>query len=497
MLRSLYAKLAFVLLGLFFLIGTAFIIISVFATEQYQQEVNQKLNREIARLIVSEKIIMQDNQVNQDALKNIFHMLMVINPSIEIYLLDRTGNILAFSADPGRVKRKRIDLNPVKQMINGQVTLPFLGDDPRDADGKKVFSAAPIGAGNKPEGYLYVILGGETYDSIIQKIQGSYILQLGVRVMVISLIVASAAGLIIFAFLTRRLKRLAHVMDKYTSGMPVDELQFPVSSHAGSHDEIDRLGFTFKKMTEKINSQMETLEKSDVMRRDLVANVSHDLRTPLATMRGYMETLLLKDDSLSGEERRNYLEIAISHCERLSQLISDLFELAKLEADDRVVHSEPFSLSELVQDVVQKFRLTAQQGNIDIATNIGEELPFTYADIAMIERVLENLLDNALRYTPAGGSVSIVLTNHDKDTITVQVIDTGCGIPENDLPLIFDRFYQTDKSRKTKSSHSGLGLAVTKKILELHGTFIKVKSFQNSGTTFTFELPVFKGENSR
>ena len=151
-------------------------------------------------------------------------------------------------------------------------------------------------------------------------------------------------------------------------------------------------------------------------------------------------------------------------------------------------------MSELVQDVLQKFELTAQKRHINIVTNIGQELPFANADIAMIERVLENLLDNALRYTPDEGSVSIVLTNHDKDCITVQISDTGCGIPENELPRIFDRFYQTDKSRKGKSYHSGLGLAVTKKILEIHGTDIEVQSSLNSGTAFTFTLPVYKGD---
>jgi signal transduction histidine kinase len=379
-------------------------------------------------------------------------------------------------------------------MISGQAALPLLGDDPRDPDGQKVFTAAPIKPDNRLEGYLYVILGGETYDSIIQKIQGSYILQLSIQVITISLIVALIAGLIIFAFLTRRLKRLATVMDRYQSGMPLEGLHLPVSSHESLHDEIDKLGLTFKNMTERINMQMERLEQSDAMRRELVANVSHDLRTPLATMRGYIETLLLKDESLSGEERRNYLKIAISHCERLSTLIADLFELAKLEAHDKMIHAEPFSLSELVQDVLQKFELTAQERHIKIMTNIGQELPFVHADIAMIERVLENLLDNALRYTPEAGSVNIELINHDADSITVEISDTGCGIPENELPNIFDRFYTTDRSRKGKVSHSGLGLAVTKKILELHGTSVQVKSDQNSGTTFTFNLPVYKSD---
>lgn len=489
MLRSLYSKLALVLLGLFFLIGISFVIISVFITEKYQQEVNQKLNRGLAGLIVSEKIILQDKRIDQEALKEIFHMLMVINPSIEIYLLDPEGNILAFSAEPGKVMRKRVDLAPVITLIDGNPVLPLLGDDPRDTGGKKVFTAATIAPRGKLEGYLYVILGGERYDSIIQMIQGSYILRLSIWVVTISLLVALAAGLLIFAFLTRRLKRLTAVMDGFAGGTPPDKLDIPQSSHEQSADEIDRLGATFRQMTERISQQMEKLERSDSMRRELVANVSHDLRTPLATLRGYMETLLMKDEGMSAEERRNYLKIAVRHCERLGKLIADLFELTKLEAQDTVVHPEAFSLSELVQDVVQKFELAAREKNMHIITNIGKELPFAYADIALIERVLENLIENAVRHTPEDGSVSIVM-NHEDKHIQVRISDTGSGIAEKDLERIFDRFYQPDGIRKGKTGHSGLGLAITKRILEMHGSSIQVRSALNSGTSFTFDLPV-------
>jgi signal transduction histidine kinase len=493
MRNSLYTKLAMVLLSLFILVGIALVAISVYSTEKYQQEVNQKLNRGLADLIVAEKIVLQDNKINHKALKEIFHMLMVINPSIEIYLLDPEGNIIAFSAEPGKVKRQRVDLGPIKQWIADDITLPLLGDDPRDTDGRKVFTAARIAPKDRLEGYLYVILGGETYDSIIQKIQGSFILRLSIWVIASSLLVALIAGLLIFAFLTRRLKRLSSIMEDYEKGTPPENLELPDGEHTQSADEIDRLMSTFRQMTERINSQVDKLRKSDIMRRELVASVSHDLRTPLATLRGYMETLLMKNDNLSAEERMGYLEIAISHCERLSKLISDLFELAKLESHDRAVLCEPFNLGELVQDVAQKFSLTAKERRINIVTNIGQELPFACADIALIERVLENLLENALRYTPEEGSVSVVM-NHVNSHITVQISDTGHGIPEKDLPHIFDRFYQLDKSRKGKSGHSGLGLAITKRILELHGTTIQVKSAINAGTSFTFELPIHISE---
>jgi two-component system OmpR family sensor kinase len=455
----------------------------------YQQEVNQRLNSKLAEQIVAEKLLMKDNRVSHKALEDIFHMLMVINPSIEIYLLDTTGNILAYSAPQSKVKRKRVDLGPIRKWLKGGAMMPLMGDDPRDPNRKKVFSAAPIIEQGKLEGYLYVILGGEIFDSAVQKLKGSYILQLSAWMIGASLLFALAAGLIIFALLTGRLRRLARGMDAFRQGETANHLELPVKRIAGSSDEIDRLSATFKQMAERIEDQMEKLRESDSLRRELVANVSHDLRTPLATLRGYIETMLIKEELVSKEERRHYLEIAIRHCDHLSRLVSELLELAKLDSYEISLHPEPFNLSDLVQDVVQKFKLKAKEKGIDLVTNIEEALPFAKADISLIERVFENLLQNAIHYTPQGGAVRLVLTP-EKENISVQVCDTGQGIPEEALPHIFNRFYQLDKSRKGEEGHSGLGLAIAKKILELHNRAIQVTSRPGAGTTFIFHLPV-------
>lgn len=489
-IRSLYTKLSAVLLGLFVLIGITFVVVSLYSSEMYQQEVSQKLNYEIARRIVSEKIIMEDERINEKALKEIFHMLMVINPSIEIYLLDPAGNILAFSAEPGKVKRKKVALEPIQAFLGGKAVFPLFGDDPRDMNKTKVFTAAPIPEEGRLEGYLYVILGGEIYDSMAEKLQTSYIFKLSTWAILSSLLAALVTGLVMFACLTRRLRRLAAAMNSYTNGVLPGQLDLPMTTWENPADEIDMLVRTFREMSARIEEQMESLRRSDALRRELVANVSHDLRTPLATLQGYIETLHMKDSSLSAEERLNYLDIGIRHCKRLSKLVSDLFELAKLDAQDTQVNCEPFSIGELVQDIVQKFRLSAKERKVAILTNIGKELPVVSADIALIERVFENLIENALRHTSEGGTVSIVL-HVDRDLLTALVSDTGHGIPESELPHIFDRFYQIDSSREGKAGHSGLGLAISKRILELHGTTLRVASTLNVGTTFTFSLPVY------
>ena len=368
---------------------------------------------------------------------------MVVNPSIEIYLLDPAGKILAFSAPPGKVKLDRVDLVPIKKWFEDDIVYPLTGDDPRNPARKKVFSAARIPEQGQLQAYLYIILGGEIFDSIAQKLRGSYIMQLSAWWIMASLLFALITGLLLFAYLTRRLKRLAAA----------------------------------------------NLKQADTMRRELVANVSHDLRTPLATLQGYIETLLLKNERLSDKDRKRHLEIAIRHCQRLSNLVDELFELAKLDSREIQVQCEPFNISELAHDVVQKFNLTAEKRQITIQIDHDQQLPFANADIAMIERVIENLLDNALRHTSAGGSIRLSFSTQNGD-ISVCVRDTGSGISEEDLPHIFDRFYHRDRTQEGKAGYSGLGLAITKRILELHGKTILVESKAGSGTAFTFFLPV-------
>jgi hypothetical protein len=292
-----------------------------------------------------------------------------------------------------------------------------------------------------------------------------------------------------FARNAGRLKRLANVMDAFKSGARQTQIDFFPRKRGPMADEIDRLGVTFTQMAARIEDQMEQLQKADATRRELIANVSHDLRTPLATLQGYIETLLLKEDSLGPEDRRSYLTTAIKHCERLSKLVSELLELAKLDSYNIKVEREAFNIIELAHDVTQKFQLKAAEKQITISTKIEQGIPAVNADIGLIERVLENLIENAIQNTPHGGAISLELSPTAED-IAVRITDTGCGIPTEELSQIFNRFYQLDKSRRSDRGHSGLGLAITKKILELHDRSINVVSSIDSGTTFSFQLPV-------
>ena len=488
MFRTLYARLALVLFLLFCLVGGVFLISALYSAHMYQQEVAQRLNRDLAGYIVKEHVLMRDGQANEAELEHLFHTLMIINPSLELYLLGPQGQVLSYSAAPGKVQRQQVSLEPVEQLLGGEHQLPVLGDDPRSSDRNKAFSAAPIVVDGQRQGYIYAILGGEQVDHVTDLLGSSYILRWSAVGLAAALLFALLAGLAVFALLTRRLRRLSQAMETFKQNDFTRPVSYrPESQHAA--DDIDRIGLTFASMAERIQEQMTQLRETDSLRRELVANVSHDLRTPLASLEGYLETLLLKEDTLTAEERKRYLAIAGRHAKRLSKLVLELFELAKLDARELKPHTEPFSPAELLHDVMQKYQLRAREQGVDIVVDRVPDAAFAEADIGMIERVLDNLIENALRHTPAGGTIRLSVSVAG-DHVTVKVADTGCGIPAEALPHVFKRFYRTTSESDGTARGAGLGLAIAQRIVELHGGRISVESVIDSGSVFGIDLPV-------
>lgn len=219
MFKSLFAKLTLTLLLLFMLLSLLIISVTFFATDYYQQEVMQKLNAEVAGHIVKETDILQDGDVDRRALRKLFRSLMVLNPSLEIYLVDHEGWILEFSAPPLKVVRFSVDVEPINRYLTGQSLLPLRGDDPRNFSRSKVFSATPVPLKGNPDGYLYVILSGEQYTTIAEKIKNSYILSTSILVTTLGLVVVFLVGILLFASLTRRLRKLARAVSTFEKNL--------------------------------------------------------------------------------------------------------------------------------------------------------------------------------------------------------------------------------------------------------------------------------------
>ena len=486
--KTLFTKLALSLTVLLLGIGLLYSILSTYLTHHYQQEFLQHLNRHLASNLVTERELVHEGVLNQEALKKTFMHYMMVNPSIEIYLLDADGNILSFSAEPGKVKRKKVDMKPIMDFTEGKA-FPLLGDDPRSFERNKIFSVAPISLSDGSMRYLYVVLRGEEYERVERLFQESFLLQLSGAAVFVSLLIGFIVGLLLFMVLTRRLQTLTQLMQQFSQSEFTQHNPYQQKSNKSS-DEIDTLGYHYNSMAERIREQLKALKKQDELRRELVANVSHDLRTPLAALQGYIETLQLKAEGFDAATRAEYLDIALKHSQRLTRLVEELFELAKLEAKETQLHCEPFSLAELVQDVIQKFKLTAESSNIKLQMKAQKPLPFVNADIGLIERVLENLIANALRHTPAEGEITVMLKTNDTK-VEIEVQDSGSGIAESELQNIFDRFYRVNNMERS-SHHAGLGLSIAQRIVTMHGSKIRVTSKPGEGSRFIFDLPIYR-----
>lgn len=481
MFKRLYARLAFTLALLLIAIGAVVALLAVQASAMFVQELDQRFNRDLARQLLVQGGWMEAERLDAETVKSLFGHYMHINPAIEIYLLDRNGNILAFEAPQMKIKRDRVEVEPIRRFLAG-APLPIPGDDPRQSEGRKVFSAAAFPFEGEPRQYLYVVLGGEAFDSARSVLQNSYLARFSLMAVAAVVLFGVLTGALAFHQLTRRLRRLAAGMERFrASGF---RERTPYRS-GGAGDEIDRVGETYNEMAERIREQMTALEEKDQLRRNLVANVSHDLRTPLASLQGYLETLQLKGAVLSQAEHLRYLEVAHRQSERLTQLVEELFELSRLDAREALPEPEPVAVGELVQDAAQKFTLQATGQDIALEADIARDLPPVSGDVRLLDKVLENLIGNALRHTPAGGQVRIEARDGE-GCVEVCIANTGPAIPAEELEHLFDRFYQSPGRRR---GGAGLGLAISRRIVELHGGGIDAES-RDGWTRFRFWLPV-------
>ena len=483
LLRTLYARLALGLFLLLLVIGTLFSALSFYSVREYSAAINQQLNRDLASRLVADRNLVTEGRINHRELERLFDLYMSINPSIEIYLLDLQGRIVSFSANPDKIKRNQVSLQPIQTLLTNPDVYPLPGDDPRSHDRRKVFSVTPVPNADNPNGYLYVVLRGQQYDFAESMVHSNRLLKMAAGALTLSLAVGLLAGLVFFRLLTRRLTRLTARVEGFEAKADSDsEPQVP----GARGDDLDYLSLRFDAMAQRIAGQLELLKDKDHQRRQLVAHVSHDLRTPLAAVQGYLETLSLKQDTLSLEQRRRFLAIALGETRRLGQLVDELFELAALDAREKQPNLERFRVAELVHDVLQKHTPGAVQHNVSLSIGVIEPA-MVNADMAMTERVLDNLISNAISHSPAGTNVGVSVAE-EANGVSIRVADSGPGIDEQALAHIFTPFYQAPGAKR--SGHAGLGLAIARRMAELQQGRITVQNCPTGGAEFLFWLPL-------
>ena len=324
-------------------------------------------------------------------LKPLFDRLMTFNPSVELYLLSPDGELLADAAPPGHIKRQRIDLAPVQTFLSGGAW-PVYGDDPRSLDKQKVFSVAPLRQDGQLRGYLYIILQGETFNELAASAWLKTLSSLLLWTLLLVAALGLLAGLLAWRWVTRPVRQLtALVATNEQDSIHAIKALAAQTPEANPGNEVAVLHNRFIELARQIAGQWDRLADSDRQRREFVANISHDLRTPLTSLLGYLETLSLKADRLTMEENKQYLNIALRQGNKVRHLSQQLFELARLEHGGIKPQPETFVLAELVQDVAQKFDLPVATRNIGLQLELAAGLPPVTADLSMIERVLTNI----------------------------------------------------------------------------------------------------------
>jgi two-component system OmpR family sensor kinase/two-component system sensor histidine kinase BaeS len=284
--------------------------------------------------------------------------------------------------------------------------------------------------------------------------------------------VALLLGFVVFRSITAPLNRLTRAAHGVATGDLAQRVQI------NSGDEIADLGAAF-------NSMAENLQRGEQIRREMTADIAHELRTPLSVIQGNLEAVL---DGVYPADAE-HIQPALDQAQLLARLVEDLRTLALAEAGQLSLDRQPTDATALVKRVVASFEPKAADKRVTLTVDAPPSPPPVHADGQRIAQVLTNLLGNALRYTPEGGRVDARLQTESR-SVLIAISDTGPGISTQDRPHIFDRFYRADKSRSREGGGSGLGLAIARSIVEAHGGRIWAESKTGQGTTITFTLPI-------
>jgi signal transduction histidine kinase len=296
------------------------------------------------------------------------------------------------------------------------------------------------------------------------------------RFFIIAVIVSALISIVlvyIFSLrITKPLKQISNAAKVIAGG------EFSRRLSIDTEDEIGELAKAF-------NQMVAALQNLEEMRRGFIANVSHELRTPMTSISGFIEGIL--DGTIPPEKQKDYLEIVKEEVMRLNRLVNELLDLARMEAGEIHIVTKDFNINELIRRCIIKLESLIMEKNLEIVANFEEEDVFVRADIDAIERVILNLIHNAVKFTPEEGIICLS-TSIQKDNVLISVADNGIGMEKEELDMIWDRFYKSDKSRSRDKLGTGLGLAIVKNLINEHGQDVWAESEAGRGTTFYFTL---------
>lgn len=481
---TIFRRFAIVIVTLITILGLLFIIITYLATTNYHQASTQLLNKDVAKHVADFTRAFTMSGINKKEADSVFHNAMVLNPNVEVYFVDTTGTVIYFDAKESEIRQWNIDLVPIKKYIAEKGEHYIKGTDPKDPNTKKIFSAAEVSNDKKTRGYIYIILGSKKSDSILGLLFGSHILGFAIKAFVVIIMLSIVFSFLYLRRLRKNFNQMITVLERFESG------DYNARFSLKQQDELEPVTNAFNKMAELLSSTINQLTKSEQERKDFIAVISHDLRTPLSIARGYTETLMLKRENgdITAEEQEYYSQLIYNKMLQIENMVKQLFELSKMDDVSFKPRIEPFVLSEIVQESINTFQMIAKEKKVDLKCTQSLYHVWVNADISMMERVIQNLVDNALKNTPAEGFIYASMTVEGEE-LFFKIENNGPALPDDLLHWI-NNFKREGGISNKRPAKLGLGLLILQKILLLHNS--SLHAFTLNGTNgFTFSLPVY------
>lgn len=478
---SLSAELTTIIVAVNFGLAALLFISFRIVWTRAELEVAQRRQWSLARGIAVQAERYTTPVVDEAGLARIVHTFMTYNETLDVHILDPSGKIVwSYTMNGCPATLQPVDLDLIRRFFAVEDERPdaLYGPDPCTAGHQTVFSAAPLKVRGETY-YLYVVLLNQRGVHIGNIMQGPAAIRAGLFCIVVIAMLASGIGGALVRATTARFARVMSVVRAVQRG------EFTVQADESGRDELAALAGAVNAMSRTIAGNIEELRQKDLRRRELIANIWHDIRTPISGISALVQRLRelrmkLPSDGVELTER------ILANVDLLSRFLSELQMLGKLESGELEPKMAARSLTLIADDVLLAYGHTAEERGVELRLEADDTVPKVLVDDTMIARLLSNLIENALRYTPPGGRIAVVIRSLATD-VEVEVIDTGSGIDPAELPRIFERSYQPKRS-DGRSGSSGLGLAIVKQIVELHGSSISVNSTKGEGTRFLFTL---------
>ena len=457
------------LVGVLLVMGGVYTLTTLWLAQQAIESVQTRHQQNLAEIIARDHGFVRDGQLDMAAVRHAFHRYMVLNPSLELYLLDPSGRVELFSADPSRIKRTWVDPKPILAALAHPPTQWPKGDDPRSPTGQRPFSAAWLPSPQHPQKILYVVLSAGHVDQVNRYIQESVLLRMAFWGGLVALMVGLLLGGGIFYRLGRRIERTQQATEHFSlEEGTLPEPVIPVQ------DELDALHNALRDLMARLRQSWQENRQLQQRKQELIRGLVHDLRTPLTALQGYLE--------LAGEGDETALPAARQQLERLHRLLAQLSLFVRLETDTLPLVREQVALRPWLESVVNRYRTLYP--DIDWCME-ADCTPVCAIDLSLMERAVDNLLSNAVSHS--GAATVTVYLACEGEQISLHICDDGWGVTDAALARLFDTGYRTDSARG--GTHSGLGLSIVRMIVERHGGRAEARYHSPKGLCIRLHIP--------